>query len=107
MRLFLYTAPLRAQFRVGSIEDAVEVPDALAAEYIAAGIARAAGGDVRPKPVAAPVEQADAPVAERADAPAAPAEEWTFKLSPEQYLERFPEGPASDLARSLLNNREE
>jgi hypothetical protein len=27
---------------------------------------------------------------------------WTMKMSPEDYLERYPEGPNADLARKVL-----
>lgn len=37
-----------------------------------------------------------------ADAPAEPAPEWTGKMSPENYIKRFPEGPKADLAKRVL-----
>lgn len=35
------------------------------------------------------------------------APEWPHKISPEHYLNRFPEGPDADLARSLRGQIEE
>lgn len=32
----------------------------------------------------------------------APAEQWSGKFSPEDYLRRWPEGPKADLARKLV-----
>lgn len=34
-------------------------------------------------------------------------EEWTLKTSPEDYLERYPDGPQSDLAARILAAQEE
>jgi hypothetical protein len=93
MQLYLYTAPLRARHRAESIHTAVEVPDALAAEYLVAGIAcRAPSG---PATAAPAVAESDAVTEPR---PA--AARWPHKMSPEQYLHRFPTGPDADLARA-------
>lgn len=35
------------------------------------------------------------------------AEEWTLKMSPEDYLERHPDGPNAELAFEILAAREE
>lgn len=51
--------------------------------------------------VSSGVERAVAePVAEKATAEPDGPEKWTLTMGPEEYLERFPDGPNADLARA-------
>jgi hypothetical protein len=77
--------------------DVVDAPAEQIAVWEAEGYARPLSATPRPKP-----EQATAPEAEVATSPVVESErDWPHKLSPEQYLSRFPEGPDADLARAL------
>lgn len=87
MKLKLYSKALRNRYGAESIEDAVEVPDQEAKGFLEAGVAAPAKGGAKP---------------EVATAPEAEERNWDLKLSPEEYLERYPDGPNSDLAREII-----
>lgn len=72
--------------------DSVEAPEHLIRRWVADGYVET-GGTPAPATIAQP-EQADAPAAE-------PATAWRHKMSPSNYLNRFPDGPDADLARAL------
>ena len=96
MRIFLKTTSTSPHGSfLGQREYSVpgEMPEALAEQLVAGGYAEERGAETATQPK--PPENA----AERTEAPKRTLPPWTMKVSPSEYLDRFPDGPNAALAK--------